>query len=85
MPKASNATASESAEALGFEGHYENLEGGYTVGFETYTEDADMAPLFKGLPDDRCQASHWGDENGKRRRQGGLETQSPPSSIRGSL
>jgi hypothetical protein len=60
MPKASKATASESAEAPGFEGHYENLEGGYTVGFETYTEDADMAPLFKGLPDDRCQASHWG-------------------------
>ena len=52
MPKASKATASESAEAPGFEGHYENLEGGYTVGFETYTEDADMAPLFKGLPDD---------------------------------
>ncbi|MDQ3995762.1 MAG: cupin domain-containing protein [Gemmatimonadota bacterium] len=60
MPKASKGTASESADAPGFEGHYEKLEGGYTVGFETYTEDADMAPLFKRLPDDRCQSPHWG-------------------------
>jgi hypothetical protein len=60
MPKASKATASQSEELPGFEGHYEHFEGGYTVGFETYTEDADMAPLFKGLPDDRCQSPHWG-------------------------
>lgn len=33
---------------------------GYTVAFETYTEDADLAPLFVGLPDDRCQCPHWG-------------------------
>jgi Cupin domain len=60
MPKASKATASQSEELAGFEGHYEQFEGGYTVGFESYTEDADMAPLFKGLPDDRCQSPHWG-------------------------
>jgi hypothetical protein len=24
------------------------------------TADADLAPLFKGLPDDRCQCPHWG-------------------------
>src|SRR5215216_979803 len=60
MPKTSSATASESIEVPGFEGHYEKLEGGYTVGFETYTEDADLTPFFKGLPDDRCQAAHWG-------------------------
>lgn len=30
------------------------------LGFETYTADADMAPLFKGLPDNRCQCPHWG-------------------------
>ena len=41
-------------------GHFEHFDGGYTVGFETYTADADLAPLFKGLPDDRCQAPHWG-------------------------
>jgi hypothetical protein len=41
------------------EGRYEEL-GGYTIGFETFREDADATPLFKGLPDDRCQSPHWG-------------------------
>jgi Cupin domain len=40
-------------------GRYEEL-GGYTVGFESFREDADSAPLFVGLPDDRCQSPHWG-------------------------
>ncbi len=43
----------------GFEGRYAELDG-YTVGFETYTADADPAELFRGLPDDRCQCPHWG-------------------------
>jgi hypothetical protein len=60
MPKASKATASESMQVEGYEGHYENFDGGYTVAFETYTEDSDTAELFKGLPDDRCQCPHWG-------------------------
>jgi hypothetical protein len=60
MPKASKATASESMQVEGYEGHFENFDGGYTVGFETYTADADMAELFRGLPDDRCQCEHWG-------------------------
>jgi len=59
MPKTSKEQATEHVEAEGFEGHYQEV-GGYTVGFERYTADADLAPLFKGLPDDRCQASHWG-------------------------
>ena len=59
MPKTSRAQTSERFEAEGFEGHYEDLDG-TTVGFERYTADADMAPLFKGLPDDRCQCRHWG-------------------------
>lgn len=59
MPKTSKASASESLTLPGYEGHFEELEG-YTVGFESYSEDADMAPLFKGLPDDRCQCPHWG-------------------------
>ena len=41
------------------EGRYEEL-GGYMVEFETFREDADATPLFKGLPDDRCQSPHWG-------------------------
>jgi hypothetical protein len=60
MPRASKETASDSMQAEGYEGHYENFDGGYTVAFETYTADADMAELFKGLPDDRCQCEHWG-------------------------
>ena len=60
MPKASKETASESVTVEGYEGHFEHFDGGYTVGFETYTADADLAPLFKGLPDDRCQCPHWG-------------------------
>jgi hypothetical protein len=59
MPKASKGTTSQHFDAEGFEGHYEDLDG-YTVGFERYTADSDMAPLFVGLPDDRCQARHWG-------------------------
>jgi glyoxylate utilization-related uncharacterized protein len=60
MPKASKATASDSRQVEGYEGHFENFDGGYTVGFETYTADADVGELFKGLPDDRCQCEHWG-------------------------
>jgi hypothetical protein len=59
MPNVSRQTASTTETAPGYEGSFEDL-GGYTVAFETYTEDADMAPLFVGLPDDRCQCPHWG-------------------------
>jgi mannose-6-phosphate isomerase-like protein (cupin superfamily) len=60
MPKASKDTASETVEVEGYEGHVEHFAGGYTVAFETYTEDADLTPFFKGLPEDRCQCEHWG-------------------------
>jgi len=60
MPKASKTTASDSAQMEGYEGHYENFDGGYTVAFESYTQDVDPAEFFKGLPDDRCQCPHWG-------------------------
>ncbi len=59
MPKASKDSASVSHDMGVMEGHYEEL-GGYTVGFETFREDADGTPLFRGLPDDRCQSPHWG-------------------------
>jgi mannose-6-phosphate isomerase-like protein (cupin superfamily) len=58
--KASKESASESVEVEGYEGRFEKLDGGYTVAFETYTQDADLAPLLKGLPNDQCQAAHWG-------------------------
>jgi hypothetical protein len=59
MAKASRETASETFALEGYEGHFEDF-GPYTVGFETYTADADLAPLFAGLPDDRCQCPHMG-------------------------
>jgi hypothetical protein len=60
MPKTSKETASDTIVMEGFEGRYESLEGGYTVGFEGYSSDADLADFFRGLPDDRCQCPHWG-------------------------
>src|SRR3954470_8106168 len=59
MPKASKQSASRVEDAGVMEGRYEEL-GGYTVGFEHFRQDADSAPLFVGLPDDRCQSPHWG-------------------------
>jgi len=55
----SKTSTGEPIEAPGFEGRYGETEG-YTIGFERYTEHADMAPLFVGLPEDRCQSPHWG-------------------------
>jgi hypothetical protein len=60
MPGASRESASETVAMEGFDGRYENLEGGYTVGFESYSSDADLTEFFRGLPDDRCQCPHWG-------------------------
>ncbi|HEX5096558.1 MAG TPA: hypothetical protein VFX21_11110 [Acidimicrobiia bacterium] len=57
MPRISKSDASEVMELEGYEGHFGRL-GDYTIGFETYTADADLAELFKGLPDDRCQCPH---------------------------
>jgi len=59
MAKASRETASRVEDMGVMEGRYEQL-GPYTIGFETFREDADATPLFKGLPDDRCQSPHWG-------------------------
>lgn len=59
MPKTSKQDATERVAADGYEGHLEEL-GGYTVAFESYTQDADLAPFFAGLPDDRCQSEHLG-------------------------
>jgi len=60
MPNASRETASESIALDGLEVRLENLEGGYTVCFESHLADRDLAPLFRGLPDDRCQFPRWG-------------------------
>jgi hypothetical protein len=59
MGKISKQNASQVEALDGFEGHYEDIDG-YTIGFETYSADADLAPMFVGLPNDHCQCPHWG-------------------------
>lgn len=60
MPKASKESASEHETLEGYEGHFEHFEGGWTVGFEAYTQDADLSPFFDGLPNNECQCEHLG-------------------------
>jgi hypothetical protein len=60
MPKTSRETASERVELDGLEVRSEELEGGYSVCFESHTADAELAELFRGLPDDTCPTPRWG-------------------------
>jgi hypothetical protein len=60
MSSASKESASERIALEGLDVSLENLEGGYTVCFETHTADADLADLFCGLPEDRAQLPRWG-------------------------
>ena len=46
----------ESEEAVIQEAEWSDIH----VGFETYNEEFDLAPLLKGLPDDMCQCPHYG-------------------------
>ena len=60
MPRTSKAEAPVMVDEPDLiEGRYVDLDG-YTVGYETYKADVDPAPLFHGLPGDRCQCPHWG-------------------------
>jgi len=34
--------------------------GDMNIAIETFPAGLDTAPLFTGLPDDRCQCPHWG-------------------------
>ena len=60
MPKVSKETATEQIALEGLEVHLAHLEGGYSVCFESHTASADLAGLFRGLPEDRCQLPRWG-------------------------
>jgi hypothetical protein len=60
MPNVSRESASEKIAFEGLDVRLENLEGGYSVCFESHTADADLAELFRGLPDDRAQLPRWG-------------------------
>jgi len=59
MPSVSKETASERITFEGIDVRLEHFEGGYSVCFESHTADADLADLFRGLPDDRAQLPRW--------------------------
>jgi hypothetical protein len=59
MPSARPMTTPVTVDEELIEGRYAEL-GGYTVGFERFPNDVDPAPLFTGLPQDRCPCPHWG-------------------------
>ena len=59
MPRTRKDHAPVLVDIPEIEGRYVDL-GEYTVSFETFRADADPAPFFRGLPDDRCQCPHWG-------------------------
>ncbi|HWD04362.1 MAG TPA: hypothetical protein VG674_18135 [Amycolatopsis sp.] len=59
MPSANAVSTPIAVDTEQIRGRYAAL-GSYTVGFETFARDADPAPLFTGLPGDRCQCEHWG-------------------------
>ncbi len=60
MPKVSKETATGKMSLEGLDVWQEHFDGGYSVCFESHTMDADLAPLFRGLPDDRCQVPRLG-------------------------
>jgi len=59
MPRTRKDEAPVLVDVPVLEGRYVELDD-YTVSFETFLDDADGTPLFRGLPDDRCQCPHWG-------------------------
>ena len=60
MPSVSADTGMAKVKWEGVEIEHADLEDGYAVCFETHTADADLAPLFRGLPEDRAQLPRWG-------------------------
>jgi hypothetical protein len=60
MPSVSRSTAATKVTWDGVDIDHADLEGGYAVCFERHTADADLAPLFRGLPGDRAQLPRWG-------------------------
>ncbi len=59
MPRTSKTEARVAMESGVLTSRHAELDD-FTVVFEEYHVDADGAPVFKGLPDDRCQCPHWG-------------------------
>jgi hypothetical protein len=59
MPRIRKDEAPVLVDAPLIQGRYAELDD-YTVSFQTFPETADGVPVFRGLPDDRCQYPHWG-------------------------
>ncbi len=59
MPKVSKESAAE-VQDIGIGTVSSEVAGGHEFAFLELREEADMAPLLKGLPDDQCQCQHWG-------------------------
>ena len=59
MPKVSRESAPQVQDYGVAEDRTDEFEG-YTVNFVSIREGTDLAPMLKGLPDDRCQCPHWG-------------------------
>jgi mannose-6-phosphate isomerase-like protein (cupin superfamily) len=59
MAKVSRATA-ERVEDFGGAEDRTTTADGYTMGFTTIREAADLAPALAGLPGGHCACPHWG-------------------------
>ena len=59
MAKASKSSASTTSRWKGSRGTTPSSGAHRRLG-DAIRQDADLTPLFAGLPDDRCQCEHWG-------------------------
>jgi len=55
MPHVSRDSAAESVCLFGIDVKLTNFDGGYTVCFESHSNEQDLGPLFEGLSDGACQ------------------------------
>jgi hypothetical protein len=60
MAHVSAATAEESISLFGTDVRLASFAGGYTVCFESHSNDQDLGPLFDGLPNGECQLVRLG-------------------------
>ena len=59
MPSASHSELELREIAPGYSSRFADW-GGITVAFEKAHAGQDASAMVRGLPDDRCQAPHWG-------------------------
>ena len=79
MPKVSKASAAE-VQDIGIGTVSSEVAGGYEFAFLDLREEPDMAPLLKGLPDDRCHVPPLGLRHA---RSGHVHLRRPRRDVRG--